>query len=53
MVIGYFMEQNLKINKEIVLKTIKIQVLNENPYIELCWPLEVIDANVKQKKADY
>jgi hypothetical protein len=41
MVIGQIVDNNSR-NKTSV-KTIKIQILN-NPKLELCWPLEVIES---------
>jgi hypothetical protein len=28
------------------LQTVKIQVLNDNSFLEVCWPLEVFEANI-------
>ena len=46
MVLGYLMDQNLTMSREICLKTIKIQILNDNPYQEITWPLEVAEVNI-------
>lgn len=38
------------INRIISLNTTKIQIINDNSNVEMCWPLEVIESNFIDKQ---